>query len=238
MKTTILYFITIIALAMTLGSCQTEEVAPLRPIGWLPGDKTPHPIPTSIPPAEVIRTEFSGATKWRITFNDPKFELKWAYQRFFSTVDGSFRNLADLNSSMKATSRVDMDFLFGYARSPHQYDNHLTYPEAAVMTKFKPSDMSAWDLAVATELNPTEFQTAFESSPFEAVSFQPYNYDKYGDESSLYQDGDIFLFKTDRNPARYGAIRIVEASLIYQGIGPRIVEVIVQADNNVFQLKN
>ncbi|MEM6845721.1 MAG: hypothetical protein AAF944_27295 [Bacteroidota bacterium] len=236
MKTLSIY--TLLAILLTFGGCQTEEVAPKRSVGWLPEDKTPNPIPASIPPAEVIRTEFSGATKWRITFNDPKFALKWAYQRFFSTEDGTFHNLADLNSSVSATNQVDMDFLFGYVQSPHQYDNHLTYPEAAVMTKFKPSDMSYWDLVVATELNPSAFETAFESSPFEAVSFQPYNYENYGDESSLYQDGEIFLFKTDRNPARYGAIRIVEASLIYQGIGPRIVEVIVQADNDIFKLKN
>ncbi len=238
MKTTLLHFIATVVFAIALISCQTEEVAPLRPVGWLPGDKAPNPIPTNIPPAEVIRTDYAGATKWRITFNDPKYAFKWAYQRFFSTVDGSFRNLADLNSSSKATSRADMDFLFGFIKAPENFHNYLHYDAYAPETQFKPASLSLIQLADITEYNPTLFQDEFENSPFYGTSFQPYNYELNGDESTFYENGDIFLFKTDRNPARYGAIRIIERSQIYQGIGPRIVEVIVQADNDIIQWKN
>ncbi len=237
MKTTILSFIISLSLTLTFSSCQTEEVAPIQSGGRLL-NPVKLPVPTSIPPAEVIRTDYSGATKWRITFTNPKYAFRWSYQRFFSISDGTFRTLADLNNSPKATSKADMDFLFGYIRAAGEYNYYLHHASSAPATQFKPASLGLLQLADITANHPDLFQTAFEKSPFEATPFQPYNYSKGGDESTYYENGDIFLFKTDQNPVRYGAIRIVETSQIYQGIGSRIVEVIAQADNNIFQPSN
>ncbi|MEM9834826.1 MAG: hypothetical protein AAF944_29670 [Bacteroidota bacterium] len=212
MKTLSVLSVTLCLLALVL-ACQPEEVAPLKPKFGRPiDDKTLTPISTSIPPDEVVQTDFSGATY----------------------------SLSDLNASTKATTQADIEFLFGSIKAATEYEGlpypnhpqiHLQYPEAARDTQFVPSDLSQWELAVMTVNHPEQFQDAFENSPYWATSYQPYNYNEGGEEPPSYQTGEIYLFKTDSNPARYGAIRIVEKTFTNLSSSQYVIEITVQADN-------
>lgn len=232
-------------LALAFSSCQSDEVAPFRSASQpsIPGDKAPNPYIYSKPPEEVIRTDYAGATQWWIRYNDPIFAARDHIQVYFNTVDGSFQNLFELNSSRRASAKADMDILFGYIKSPiNSYDDFerprkFKYPEYLKNTQLKPSDLGLWDLAVMT-YNPSQFQSEFENSPYEATNVQPYNYVQIN-HAQEYQVGDIFLFKTARVPVRYGAIRIITVP----GSDPMqhlayILEITVQADNNIVELGN
>ncbi|MEM6841164.1 MAG: hypothetical protein AAF632_02965 [Bacteroidota bacterium] len=240
MKTQNILSLALCLLALVL-ACQPEEVAPLqsrfgRPID----DKILNPSSTSIPPDEVIRTDYSGATKWRITFNNPNMFTPHTmnYQCFFSTETGDTYSLSDLNTSAEATAQADLNFLYGSLDAIGEYDSYLQYPEAARDTEFVPAELSQWDLAVMTVYHPDQFQDAFENSPLWPTFYQPYNYNEDGYEPPSYQKGEIYLFKIDQSPARYGAVRIVERANIIEGINQYIIEITVQSNNNIIHLKN
>ena len=77
MKSISIVSFAICLLAFTTG-CQQEEVAPLKvgePSLVQGGEFTPVVHHRSIPPDQEIRTDYRGATKWRITFNEPKIEI-------------------------------------------------------------------------------------------------------------------------------------------------------------------
>jgi hypothetical protein len=247
MKTTIMYFIItvktqsayfIIALlfAMTFSSCQPEEVAPVQPRSQFLSLYKKKPSPDVIPPDEVIRTVYAGATKWQITYNNYDVNLGSLYQRYLNTIDGSLQNLAQLQSRPETTAQADLNLSFYFVESTDKYDHLLTYPASALATRFKPAEFGTWQLAAMTVGNPAQFQSEFENSTFEATRSQPYNYELNGDESDYLQEGDIFLFKTDRRPARYGAIYIKEKPNYIQNTKPFVIEVTVQADNNIVEL--
>ncbi|MEM6845733.1 MAG: hypothetical protein AAF632_26220 [Bacteroidota bacterium] len=233
MKTLSVLSVTLCLLALVL-ACQPEEIAPLKPKFDRPiDDKTLTPISTSIPPDEVVQTDFNGATKWQITFTNPNLLLPHSmnYQRFFSTETGDTYSLSDLNTSAEATAQADLNFLYGSLDAIGEYDSYLQYPEATRDTEFVPAELSQWDLAVMTVYHPDQFQDAFENNPYWATSYQPYNYNEDGEEPSSYQTGETYLFKTDSNPARYGAVRIVEKTFTNLSTSQYVIEITVQADN-------
>jgi len=223
--------------ASLLASCQSDDISssyPVKKRPTRPGEYAPMP-PSPIPPTSVVEEELDGAKRWLITFNDIDYDLHYLHQRFFSTVDGSFYNIKQLHLSADATAKADLDFLVGRVQSTEGF--LLTYPEQAVATQFKPSDLTVKQLAFMAENNPDQLEDTFENSLYAATNVQPYNYveDKYDFE--YYETGDIFLFKTDRSPARYGAVRIVQ-SVPSQVASTRVVEVTVQAGNSDLGLTN
>ena len=231
----------ILTLGLGLSSCQPDEVAPLQPgSGHLPtpGKKAPVIIPTSIPPDEVIRTIYPRTTKWRITYNNVDVNLGQLYQRYFSTLDGTFQSWSELNSSAKATSRADMNLLFRSIASTGKNHVYLTYPDHASPTRFKPAEFGPWQLAVMTTGNQDQFEDAFERSTYDPAPFQPYNYDMYGEESDAMEEGDIYLFKTGRDPACYGAVNVVKLANPYLGTEQTVIEVTLQSPNNIVELAN
>ena len=242
MKTLNIILFTLCLLAFTSG-CQQEEVAPLK-VSETPlvqgGEFAPVVNHRSVSPDRVVRTDYAGATKWRITFKNPNqhFPYTLDYQRFFSTTDGSFYTLHELNNSAKATSRIDLEFLFGSLQSPTEYaatpypnhpEIHLQYPESARDTRFKPSDMSPEMLASITMLNPNQLKTAFERNSSWPAPYQPFSDDGY--EPPSYEIGEIYLFRTDSNPVRYGAVRIIDRYSYFGDSKNYVIEITVQTGN-------
>ena len=179
-------------------------------------------------PTEVEEETLDGAQRWVITFYDIDYDKHYQYQRFFSTVEGSFRNITQLMNSPSSTANADLDFLVGRVQNATGFLS--PHPQYIVHTQFKPSDLSAKELYIMTHYHPEQLADAFENSPYAATDKQPYNYaeDKY--DFDYYETGDIFLFKTDRTPARYGAIRIIHSQASYHA-NSRVVEVTVQTSN-------
>lgn len=249
MKSISIVSFAICLLAFTTG-CQQEEVAPLKvgePSLVQGGEFTPVVHHRSIPPDQEIRTDYRGATKWRITFNEPNqyFPYTLDYQRFFSTTNGSFYTLHELNNSAKATSRIDLDFLYGSLQSPTEYavmpypnhpEIHLQYPESSRNTLFKPSDMSPEMLASITILKPNQLMTEFERNSSWPAPYQPYSDD--GNEPPGYEIGEIYLFKTDRNPVRYGAVHIIDRYDYFGESKNYVIEITVQTGNTTATYRN
>lgn len=230
LKNHIIYLM-IVCMSLAAGCQQEEENALMIPSGLPgPGDKAPNPGGDTIFPSEVIKEEYPNATRWQITWDDPDWHNQWGYARFFSTVDGSVHKLHTLNASAKLTAKADMDLLFGRVRAPDDFSNLIHHQDHVKATRFKPSDLTLEELMDITANNPSLFEDEYENNPNAPAPFQPYNYAKDGYEGVPYQNGEIYTFKTDRIPPKYGAIRVVETSSIYLGIGPRIMEVIVQKD--------
>lgn len=231
----------ILFLAYLLSSCQDEEsgLFDIQPIKRNPSfsgkvnDKAPNPEDADTPlppPPTVIREEFSQATGWRIEWDNPDWDKRDNYLRFFSTVDGSLHSFNSLNSGdWQTTAKVDMELLFGWARAPSEFSS-LVHDTHVRHTKFKPSDMTLEELIDYTENNPAMFQELYVNSPNKEKAYQPFNYDAQGDDKILYKTGEIYLFKTDRFPTKYGAVRVVSAENIIQETSPRIIEVIIQKD--------
>ncbi|MEO0334466.1 MAG: hypothetical protein AAF223_22800, partial [Bacteroidota bacterium] len=232
-----------LCLVVLMLGCQPEEVAPLKDKSKRPVDDwLATPLSTSIPPNEIIRTKYSGATRWRITFTNPNPFLPHTmnYQRFFDTQTGATLSLSDLNTSAEATAQADMNFLYGSLKATTEYQStpypshpeiQLQYPEDARDTQFVPTNLSLSELNTMTSKHPEQFQTAFENSALWPTSYQPYNYKEDGYEPPSYQTGEIYLFKTDRSPIRYGAIRIVEKTATNLNNSQYIVEITVQSNN-------
>ncbi|MEM8965831.1 MAG: hypothetical protein AAGE93_05405 [Bacteroidota bacterium] len=227
--------------------CQPEDIAPLIPKRERPiDDLLAIPSSTSIPPNEIVRTKYSGATRWRITFTNPNPLLPHSmnYQRFFDTQTGATLSLSDMNANAEATAQADMNFLYGSLKATTEYQGtpypshpeiQLQYPEAVRDTQFVPTNLSLAELNAMTIMYPEQFQTAYENSSLSPTSYQPYNYKEDGYEPPSYQTGEIYLFKTDRSPIRYGAIRIVEKTSTNLNDSQYIVEITVQSNNGFIQ---
>ena len=168
--------------ALAFSSCQSDEVAPFDSaspphVPTDPDDVAKNPYNPIISPGKIIRTVYPGATQWWVRYKDPISWRKQYMQVYFSTVDGSFMNLAELNRSRQASAKVDLDILFGYLAAPtNSYDEpeqsrKFKYPSYLRNTQIKPSDLSIWDLAVMT-YNPSQFQSAFENSLYQATNVQ------------------------------------------------------------------
>lgn len=240
-KTLSAYFLIALSFALLFSSCESDEVAPLpfSETAPLPNSESTTFFQPIILPPQVTRTDYSGATKWQLSFYDPYHHRTDKpvdlYPSYFSTVDGSCRTRIDLNSSAELTSQVDLSLFFSRLYSPNVSHNSLTYPEAARATQIKPANLTWWQLTTMTASNPAQFTKEFENSPFASAPFQPCNYDMEGDESAYYQKGDNFLFKTDRIPARYGAIYIKERPSLVRDTKQFVIEVIVQNDNTIIK---
>ncbi|MEM6845722.1 MAG: hypothetical protein AAF632_26165 [Bacteroidota bacterium] len=232
MKTTILHFITIIALAMTLNSCQNEEVAPLHPSNQKAtlGEWGPTPLPSSIPPDEVIRTNYAGATKWRVTYEDHSGDgsytgisyacARWHNtQRALSTTTGSFYSKPDLKNSQNIKT-VDLILDTSHnLRSPNALNN-----EFSRLTMYKNCRWMSLDQLENMYIHtPHRLQDAYESRPFAS----------YG---ALLETGNIILFKTDEDQPRYGAVHVIEqldsGPCSTSGDFRLVMEIIVQKENN------
>jgi len=241
MKILSIYLLFIVSLTIGLSSCQTDEVAPFQAGSQkaISDSKAPGLFQPMIFPPEIIRTVHAGATTWQITFNDPYYDNPnkpiAKYPTYFSTVDGSCYTSAELNADAKVTYNADLSLLFFSIYAPGHF-NSFTFQESVRDTQIKPSDLGLWELAVMTTSNPSQFEVEFENSPYEAKSKQPYNYKEFGTESSPYQKGDIFLFKTDRLPNRYGVIYIKERPSLLRNTNQFVIEVTVQSDNNIVEL--
>lgn len=214
---------------MLITGCQEEEVATFKiPSGRPnPGDKAPNPLPTLIPPSEVIIEEYTQATSWTVTWNHPYFQNRYALASIFNTNDGTFHSYNSLNASgQDLTAKADMALLFGKVTSVenHTYLEHKAFAPA---TRFKPSSMTVLGFINATQNNPHLFKEAFEDHTYEPTHFQPYNYEANGGDNVYYQSGEIYLFQTDQTPARYGAIRIIEGSDIVGGTIPRVIQIVL-----------
>ena len=235
-------YLTIIYLAFSasllLFGCQSDDASSIVPISTRStsvSDNLSIPMVT-IPPTEVEEETLDGAQRWIITFYNIDYDKHYQYQRFFSTVDGSFRNITQLMNSPSSTANADLDFLVGRMQNAAGFLS--PHPQYVVHTQFKPSDLSAKELDMMAHHNPEQLADAFENSPYMATDKQPYNYVEDDYTFDYYQTGDIFLFKTDRTPARYGAVRIIHSQASYYA-NSRVVEVIVQTGRSSFvKLKN
>jgi len=213
--------------SLLLPGCQTDDMSSIVPL--LPGPATAaedwvDPIPT-IAPIIIEEETLDGARRWVIAFYNIDYDLHYQYQRFFSTLDGSFYNVTQLQNSTDATAKADLDFLVGRVQNTKGF--LLPQAEYDVHTQFKPSDMSAKSLSIIANTNPQQLADAFENSPFAATNVQPYDYKKDQYDFDYFEKGDMFLFKTDRTPARYGAVRIIHTD-VSPTSNSRVVEVIVQ----------
>jgi hypothetical protein len=229
MKSLHIIFSSLFSIAMLPG-CQSDEVAPQKMNDSFPTESEYAPVKlhrNSIPPDEVVRTDYPKTRKWRFTFEDHGFSWWWMTQRFFSVKTGSFYSYYDLNTIPKAVSKADIYFDFGHIKAPIYTVEYLDHGEQARSTQFKKANMSAWELASMTAFNYQQFQAKFERSPIEP-SFQV-------PVGSHMKSGDIFLFKTDNPVPDYGVIHIIEKlGISSTGDDPfRIeAEIIVHVNNN------
>jgi hypothetical protein len=113
-------------------------------------------------------------------------------------------------TSPQNTSNADMWIYFGLEATSEI--SALNYDNYTRKTRFKLSGMTVADLQNAAENNPALFALAYEWDLNEPTGSL---------EISGYQTEQIFTFKTDRSPTKYGAVRVVDES-------PLTVEVVVQ----------
>jgi hypothetical protein len=215
--------------------CQTDELGSLSPATSrtpegtaelnLPDDKTIY-TPLHIPPSSVVKQVYPQATSWLVTWNNVKDDYYNSIAGVFSTVDGSFHSFYSLSQAATETiANADMSLV--NHRFIRNLTNGHTYSEFAPATLFKPSTLSPLEFAVAVQNNPSLFQQEFENSPFVPTGHQPYPTQESG--LVVYGTGQIYLFKTDRTPAVYGAIRIVNGDInsAIPGPWPRVIQIVV-----------
>ncbi|MGB3589140.1 MAG: hypothetical protein WBA23_21520 [Tunicatimonas sp.] len=227
------YLLIALLIALLFSSCQPDDMNNIAPVSSRPVDisgEWASPIAT-IPPTTVEEETLDGAKRWVIEFDDIDYDQHYKYQRFFSTVDGSFHNITELMTYTDATANADIDFLVGRVQNAAGFLS--PHPQYVAHTQFKPTDLSAKSLYLMSQNNPEQLTDTFESSPYAATDQQPYNYVEDDYTFDYYQTGDIFLFKTDRNPARYGYVRIMR-SFPAMYTSDRIVEVVVQTGRSNF----
>lgn len=177
------------------------------------GEVATVPDPTQ-PIVTITRNEFSGARGWRISWRGGLFEPENgnAQRRIFSTVTGALNSVNFLNASGVAnTDNADM-YLWGRLVAPSQMGS-LNQVGVLKNTKFRLSNWNVAALENAARNAPANFGWAFEFGFFGPIV----------NETAPYQTGQIYLFKTDRPQAKYGAVRIVK-----WGGAETIVEVVVQ----------
>ncbi|MFC5537723.1 hypothetical protein ACFPQ1_25625, partial [Rhodocytophaga aerolata] len=227
-----------------LPACQNDELGSLSPAASRNSNNTavlnpPPPddlIPNGgviIPPSSVIKHEYPQVTSWLVTWNNPLPDYRYSLAGIFSTVDGSFHSVHSLNQSNKSswanTAKADM-YLFPGNVEALKNASYLLHGASAPATQFKPSSLTLVEFINALQSKQGFFQQQFENSPDEATPIQPYNYDG---EADYYDSGDIYLFKTGRTPAVYGAIRIVDATNVWTGTVPRTIQIVVQKSNAI-----
>ncbi len=202
--------------------CQQDELDTMniQPYQPPPVYKAPNPGGTRIGQPRVIKQAFPKATGWRIIWEDTGFDNdSWQkYPGIFSTINGSVHSVHYLNNtSWQNTDYADMYLLFEQVTSTTRPE--LVHPAHVKATEFKRSDMSVAELADYAENNPDMFQYLFENESYGVAEVQPIEKES---DYPWYQPGEIYTFKTDRVPAKYGAVRIVELW------SPTIIEVVVQ----------
>ncbi|WPP50754.1 hypothetical protein [Catalinimonas niigatensis] len=162
---------------------------------------------------QVIKRDFDGAKGWRIVWGGGEWDVSDVQKipSIFSTVTGSVNSVLYLNNtSPQNTDNADMSIYFSLAATDQI--GSLNYTTRTKKTLFKLSGMNVTDLQNAAENHPNLFTVAYEwdlNEPNGSLSM------------GNYQTGDIYSFKTDRAPAKYGAIRIVDKS-------PLTIEIVVQ----------
>ena len=164
------------------------------------------------PIVTVVKNDFDKAKGWRITWKSvggeaPPFKK---VQSIFSTVTGAVNSIDYLNGTgWHNTDNADMMLYFGDLSSTNKV-SQLTQESGLKKTRFKLSGMTLADLENAAKNDPTKFTAVY-----------TFGFDAAAEVKEDYKQGQIYVFKTDRNPAKYGAVRIVSMS-------PRIIEVVVQ----------
>lgn len=169
----------------------------------------------TLPVVTVIKNNFTGATGWRVTWKGGIITSSNAnsVQTIFSTVTGAVNSVKYLNAvSSGNTDNADMQLYFGKLTATSEVDD-LTHVAHVKDTRFR---LSTWNVATledAAVTNPLNFGIAYELGAFGSKVL----------ETGNYSAGQIYLFKTDRVPAKYGAVRIVKT-----GGAEKIIEVVVQ----------
>lgn len=221
MKTHHQYLSIITAAAILLGSsCKKVTVMPstglknnenTEPLRSEVITGTPNPFPT----VTVIKANFSNATGWRITWKGGSYNAENVNKvpSIFSTINGSVHSVHYLNNTAWLnTDYADMQLYFGKLVATSKVPQ-LTKVNALKDTQFKLSNWNVATLEDVSKNNPNAFGLAFEFGFFGAAQTQTGNYSA----------GQVYLFKTDRIPAKYGAVRIVKT-----GGAEKIIEVVVQ----------
>lgn len=169
----------------------------------------------TLPVVTVIKNNFNATTGWSVTWKGGIITSENVHQvqSIFSTVTGAVHSVQFLNASLWSnTDNADMQLFFGKLTATSKI-SQLTNVSALKATRFR---LSTWDVATledAAKNNPLNFKVAYEfSSPESKVL-----------ETGNYSAGQIYLFKTDRPQAKYGAVRIVKT-----GGSETIIEVVVQ----------
>ncbi len=163
---------------------------------------------------KVIKKDFPGAKGWRVVWGGGTYTSENAHKvpSIFSTITGAVNSVHYLNNtSPQNTGNADMQIYFGNLKATSQI-NSLTYNNHTKKTRFKLSGMTVNDLQNAAENNPGLFGLIYEWDFDEPVGTL---------QTGNYQAGQIYTFKTDRIPAKYGAVRIVSTN-------PKTIEVVVQ----------
>jgi hypothetical protein len=227
-----LFLLNFLICSFLLSSCQEDDFAGINDhnTGRFPTGKAPNPVPELIPPSSVVLEDYAMATSWTATWNYPFWTNRRSLAGIFNTSSGTFHSYNSIKGDELLIAQADMYLLFGTIQSLEE-NFYIDYSEAAPATRFKPSSLSLIGFHNAVQNNPALFQQEYENSIQGATEFQPYNYPT-GEESGYYSSGDIYLFKTDSQPARYGAIRIIEGSDIVGGTVPRVIQIVL-ADSNI-----
>ena len=169
----------------------------------------------TLPVVTVIKNNFSGATGWRVTWKGGIITSENAdrVQSVFSTITGAVNSTEYLNAvSPGNTDNADMQLYFGKLKATSEVSD-LTNVTELKETRFR---LSTWNVATledAAVTNPQNFGIAYELGAFGSKVL----------ETGNYSAGQIYLFKTDRVPVKYGAVRIVKT-----GGAEKIIEVVVQ----------
>jgi hypothetical protein len=227
------FLYTLLVCVCLLTACEQEEpdAFNFQPYDPAPVYKNPqNPEEPGVPQPRIIREDFPNATAWRITWEDLIYNYEAQRHAYFSTSNGSLYSMSFLNStSWQNTANVDMSLIEGFITSP-SHDDHasLKYFNRTKSTAFKRTGMSAVEFADFAQNNPGMFQSLFENEPYAATDWQPNRTDPGYEFSGYYETSDLYTFKIESDPPKYGAIRVVEG---WTGSPDKIViEVVVQKD--------
>lgn len=174
----------------------------------------PPPFPPT-PTVTVSRTDYAQTTRWSIRWSGGTIETgnNHHLREVFSTITGAVNSTAFLNNTgPAATANADM-LLWGYLRATSE-SPFLDYEDHLRDTLFRMSTWTPAMLTDATANNPGAFAFGFEWGFFgPAVT-----------ETPPYEQGDIYLFKTDRAVPKYGAVEIRK----WGGAGDTVINVVVR----------
>ncbi|MGB3589142.1 MAG: hypothetical protein WBA23_21530 [Tunicatimonas sp.] len=203
---------TLYLLTVTWGCHSNEEVAPSKPVH--PPLHVEPPLTdfnASLPPPEVTRTEYPGAIRLEVTL-DVHGISSWnrRYKKFFGVANESFQSKNEINASAENTNHADMYFeYYGIGSTDYEYTHSLDFPESAPTTLFKEVKVRPAIIEYMATTAPELLQSKFEDSPAVENNFVG-NYE-------YTTPGSTYVFKTDRSPARYGLIKILESDGGYTG---------------------